>query len=208
MSRRNLSRFCPQIEGCKKTNLVLEYTEGEGDCLYHAIARILNEDDTFEPLRERVGNVTVNSLREEVAFRIHTASPSFINRNRIAYLIKQDEPWFVNAESAHYDNDEFRKLWILQTLGNAYGDETTLQILSEIYFISFLVLYSDCRNSNKGVTYNPDCRIIALLQLSALHYQNIYRERGDGTKQYVFSKNAKCVQSFGKQFQEEYILDQ
>jgi hypothetical protein len=185
-------------QGCTDANLRLKPTLPDGNCMYHAIARVLSSNTVRK-------TYTIAKLRKLAAFRIKNASDSFIHQTQSNFVASiEDHHWLEQSARAQHDPEAFRSLWAKRVLGNEWGDETILQLLSDHFFITFLVLDNQCRLIGK--TYNPKSSLVSILHLEGAHYSNIYHRSNDMQEQYIHEKQWLCVQSFGERFREENTL--
>lgn len=183
---------------CKDADLRLRPTLADGNCLYHAVAKVLASTVVKR-------KYSVKKLRKIVAFRIMNASLSFIENTRINFVAAiEDHHWLERSHRAQVDSETFRELWVERVLDTEWGDETILQFLSDHFFITFLVL--DNRSRLVGKTYNPKSGLVSILHLEGSHYSNIYHQSFDDDilgERYIHEKQWICAQSFGERFREE-----
>jgi hypothetical protein len=162
-----------------------------GDCQFESVKLIANSDPKYEPV-DTIG------LRRACATAVATSvdeTQLYIARDDFP-KVHYNETWMQLMPSG-LTMDQYR-LYLAKSLlpsGDHWGEAMTLELLSKITGIRYIVIDGMCKLIFATESPFPQSPV-GLLRLQGLHYEPLFTMgANENTKKFLFKYNSKCIQS-------------
>jgi hypothetical protein len=162
-----------------------------GDCQFESVKIIANSDPKYEP-------VDTVELRRACATEVATS----VNETQLLIArddfprVHQGENWITFMPKG-LTMDQYR-LYLAKSLlpsGDHWGEAMTLELLSKITGIRFIVINGDCKLMFATESPFPQSPV-GILRLHGLHYEPLFTmAAAENTKKFLFKYNSECIRS-------------